>query len=150
MAASGSKHGLVRGLIGFHGNFIYDDTYNVLLEYADKGTLEDYFMSIPPPTSEDDIVSFWRGLFSPIFALLNIHTLEDQDFDNPSIFQGYVLFSQYEWGVTHTVHTAGIRISSQRIFSSSATPGLPHTNTNSSLQTSGSATSKDRNPQTGK
>ena len=28
-------------IIGFHGSFIRDGTYNVLLEYADRGTLED-------------------------------------------------------------------------------------------------------------
>ncbi|KAL0253078.1 hypothetical protein SLS55_010528 [Diplodia seriata] len=87
--AAGSNQGFVPGLIGFHGNFIHGGTHNVLLEYADKGTLEQYFKEAPPPNTEDEIVSFWRGLFYPIFALLKIHNLEDQDLDNPNVFQGW-------------------------------------------------------------
>ncbi|KAB2577294.1 hypothetical protein DBV05_g4043 [Lasiodiplodia theobromae] len=87
--AAASNQSTVPGLIGFHGNFIHGGTHNVLLEYADKGTLEQYFQEVPPPTTEEDIVSFWRGLFYPIFALLKIHNLEGHDLENPSLFHGW-------------------------------------------------------------
>ncbi|KAL1619885.1 hypothetical protein SLS54_006484 [Diplodia seriata] len=87
--AAGSNQGFVPGLIGFHGNFTHGGTHNVLLEYADKGTLEQYFNDVPPPTTEEDILSFWRGLFFPILALLKIHNLNDQDLENADFFQGW-------------------------------------------------------------
>lgn len=45
------------------GSFIHGDDFNVLLEYADKGSLEDYFQKETPPSRGIDIIKFWEGLF---------------------------------------------------------------------------------------
>jgi len=75
-------------IIGLHGSFVQNDTYNLVLEYANKGTLEDYFRTTAPPYSGDDVIKFWRGLFSVLYALKVIHEAPYGDPDGPQIFQG--------------------------------------------------------------
>lgn len=79
-------------IIGFHGSFVRDGTYNVLLEYADRGTLEQYFDTIQPPSSGEDTIKFWRGLFKTFGALVAIHSVQPSDSaasSDASIFQGW-------------------------------------------------------------
>ena len=80
--------GRYRNIIGYHGCFIHNGTYNVILEFADKGTLEEYFAREAPPTSGEDIIAFWRGIFGIIGALDSIHGIPYADLDGPQIFQG--------------------------------------------------------------
>lgn len=61
-------------LIGFHGNYIQSETCNLLLEFADQGSLEAYFENNNPPFEEKDIIAFWAGLFGVYKALCAIHT----------------------------------------------------------------------------
>jgi serine/threonine protein kinase len=77
-------------IIGFHGSFIRGDTYNILLEYADKGTLEDYFEKEVPPTEGEEIIEFWASLFSILHALYQIQNVIPEGGDSPRIFEGYV------------------------------------------------------------
>lgn len=60
-------------MIGFYGGFRHGDRYNIILEFADKGTLEDYFKKITPPTTGEEIITFWEHLFNLIEALLFVH-----------------------------------------------------------------------------
>ena len=63
----------------------------MLLEYADRGTLENYFFNVSPPTTGDDILRFWEALLEITKALCNIHSLKPGK-DVPSgldILQGY-------------------------------------------------------------
>jgi hypothetical protein len=77
-------------LIAFHGSFQQCGTYNVLLEYADCGTLEDYFAKTYPPSSGEDIITFWERLFNVIKALSKIHDVRPpKGAGGPDIFQGY-------------------------------------------------------------
>ena len=78
-----------RNIIGYHGCFIHNGTYNVILEFADKGTLEKYFAQEAPPTSGEDIIAFWREMFAIIGALMSIHGIQYTDHDGPQILQGY-------------------------------------------------------------
>lgn len=76
-------------LIKLLGSYKQGDTYNILLEYADRGTLEDFFQTTDPPTRGKDINNFWSGLFSVIKALQRIHATERPDgFDGPDILVG--------------------------------------------------------------
>src|SRR5579871_3220705 len=61
-------------IIGFYGSYKHGDDYNILLEFADKGTLEDYFQRETPPSRGDDIIKFWSRLFELIKALKAIHS----------------------------------------------------------------------------
>jgi serine/threonine protein kinase len=60
-------------VIKFYGSYIYRDSYNILLEFADKGSLEDYFRRESPPSRGEDIIKFWERLFQLIKVLKAIH-----------------------------------------------------------------------------
>lgn len=82
--------GLNSNIIEFHGSFTRGDTYNVLLEYADKGNLADYFKSESPPSEGKEIIQFWEAMFTLIDALRRIHQVGSGGSDEPGVFQGYV------------------------------------------------------------
>jgi serine/threonine protein kinase len=77
-------------IIGFYGSYIHGDTFNVILEFADRGSLARYFRETIPPSSGQDIISFWSSLFEVIPALSSIHDVGADGTDQSAIFQGYV------------------------------------------------------------
>lgn len=84
-----TKNGSDRSLIQFLGSYRQGDTYNILLEYADRGTLEDFFRHTTPPSLGEDIVMFWDRLFNVIKALSRIHASKRPDgFHGPDILIG--------------------------------------------------------------
>lgn len=60
-------------VIAYYGSFIDDDTYNIILEYADRGNLEDFMKSTPEPTTETYMIEFWDRLCSISHGLALIH-----------------------------------------------------------------------------
>lgn len=84
-----SKKGVDENLIKLLGSYKQGDTYNILLEYADRGTLEDFFQTTPPPSLGEEIIVFWSRLFNVIKALQRIHATERPDgFCGPDILIG--------------------------------------------------------------
>lgn len=61
----------------FCGSYIHGDEFNIILEHADKGSLEDYFRNESPPSSGPDILGFWEGLFQLIKGLKAIHSVRE-------------------------------------------------------------------------
>ena len=77
-------------VVAFYGSFKTKGTYNVLLEFADRGTLEDYFHSARPPSTADDILMFYERFFQVNKALTRIHELKpEKDVKGFDILQGY-------------------------------------------------------------
>ena len=76
------------GVIGFYGSYWQHDTYNIILEYANSGTLEEYFQNVVPPSKSEDIVQFWEDMFNIADALRNIHSMHPGDGEAPELFQG--------------------------------------------------------------
>ncbi|KAH6674263.1 hypothetical protein B0J14DRAFT_35422 [Halenospora varia] len=62
-------------IIKFYGSFIQGDDYNILLEFADRGSLEQYFEKESPPSRGVDIIKFWEALFQLIKGLKAIHSV---------------------------------------------------------------------------
>lgn len=62
-------------MIGFFSSHCCKDTYSVLLELADFGTLEEFMQEQEEPTSARDILDFWTGLLKILIALFQIHDL---------------------------------------------------------------------------
>jgi hypothetical protein len=83
------KVGHNQDIIGFRGSFRRGETHNVLLEYADKGTLEEYFENETPPSDGHDIIMFWESLFKITAALQRIHEVGPSRPHGTQIFQGY-------------------------------------------------------------
>jgi serine/threonine protein kinase len=64
-------------IIKFYGSYIHGDRSNIILEFADKGSLEEYFQSETPPSRGVDIIRFWEGLFQLIKGLKAIHSVRE-------------------------------------------------------------------------
>lgn len=79
-------------MITFYGSFITRGTYNVVLEYADRGTLEDYLTTVEEPREGLEILNLWTGLLKILDPLAKIHTLPHSA-DDPT---GLGMFSGYE------------------------------------------------------
>jgi serine/threonine protein kinase len=76
-------------IIEFYGSYVYGDSFNILLEFADKGDLERYFREETEPKSGKDIIKFWRSIFMLTKALAGIHEVEPRSSTNgPPIFEG--------------------------------------------------------------
>lgn len=64
-------------VIKFYGSYIHGENYNILLEFADKGSLEEYFRRESPPSRGGDIIKFWEALFQLIKGLKAIHSARE-------------------------------------------------------------------------
>ena len=76
-------------MIGFYGSYRHGESCNLILEYANEGTLEDYLQKCSPPTAGPDIYKFWSGLLGLIKALEAIHYIVSGD--SSPVLQGYVI-----------------------------------------------------------
>ena len=75
-------------IIGFYGSFIREGTYNIILEYADYGTLDDYMQQTQPPSSASDRMTFWERFFDIGHGLVTIHGEEENGSNAPQILLG--------------------------------------------------------------
>lgn len=79
----------VPNVVGFYGAFMQNGSFNIILQYASIGTLEDYFTKARPPRLGNDIVKLWGNLFKLNDALIDIHEVShSSDAGQPRIFQG--------------------------------------------------------------
>ncbi|KAL9095882.1 MAG: hypothetical protein Q9165_001879 [Trypethelium subeluteriae] len=63
------------GIIGFYGSFEHREAFHVILEYANRNTLEEYMKTLPPPMKTEDILLFWENLLLLARALQGLHTV---------------------------------------------------------------------------
>lgn len=76
-------------IIDFYGSYVHGETFNMVLEFADKGDLERYFQDEAEPRDGQDIINFWKGLFKLLEALVAIHQVEPcSSSTGPAIFEG--------------------------------------------------------------
>lgn len=103
-------------LIQFLGSYTYhDDHHSIILEYADKGTLEDYFRTVQPPKDGAAILSFWRALSRVLLALHQIHEDGEERSPVPSddpFFRGYMAHL-YKGIACADTHEESTKISNQ-------------------------------------
>lgn len=78
-----------RSVIQFYGSFKHCGAYSLILEYADKGTLEQYFQTTERPSNGPDIRKFWKSILQLTKALSRIHEVEAADPGDPEIFYGW-------------------------------------------------------------
>lgn len=103
-------------IVGFHGSFVRNGTYNVLLEYADRGTLAQFFDAVQPPSSGEDLLKLWRGIFRLLGALVAIHSVQPSDSStssDSSILQGYSSSTTTERDLTYVFQVASRHQTSQ-------------------------------------
>lgn len=87
-----NSHALGKNFIGYYGSFTHGNTRNILLEYADYGSLDNFFNSVDPPSTGEDIIRFWQSMFGVIDAVCKIHTIPSPESHNAApLFNGFVL-----------------------------------------------------------
>jgi len=64
-------------VIGFYSSFTLGETHSIILEYADKGSLEQYLQNTRPPVGLKDTTRFWRGIFGLLRGLKDMHHGQD-------------------------------------------------------------------------
>ena len=84
-------HELPPGIISYHGGFVRDNTYNIILEYADLGMLRAFMQREAPPSSGADIIAFWESLFELKLGLHTIHETRGPD-GGTQVMLGYADF----------------------------------------------------------
>lgn len=62
-------------VIAYYGSFVDDGTCNILLEYADRGNLEDFMKATTKPSTVEDMIQIWDRLCSITHGLSYIHGL---------------------------------------------------------------------------
>jgi serine/threonine protein kinase len=90
-----------RQIITYYGKFTHMNTYNIIIEKADIGSLEDYFQMYEPPYLSEDIKNFWYNLFEVLNALHCIHHLGGSGSENLKGFKGFVTNSICSAGHIH-------------------------------------------------
>lgn len=57
----------------FYGGFIHGKLYNLILEYADKETLEHFMRKNVPPSKIEHALLLWDRLFDVTHGIAHIH-----------------------------------------------------------------------------
>jgi serine/threonine protein kinase len=60
-------------VVDFHGSFEHGETHYIVLEYADKGSLQNFFATEQPPTKAKEVLAFWERFFELCRALMFVH-----------------------------------------------------------------------------
>lgn len=100
----------------YYGSFEHNEKKYVIMEFADKGSLDVYFRNTAPPSKPEDIMAFWKSLFDIAKALQHVHTHEIREGGHIVKEFGFVVTSLHYFVPPLTI-TGGITISSQRTFS---------------------------------
>ncbi|KAN0092430.1 hypothetical protein V8E51_018277 [Hyaloscypha variabilis] len=69
--------GRKNNLIGFYGSFRQCGTFNIILEHAIGGDLNEYLHTNLPPTNATDIYKFWCALCGITKAVVAIHNIAE-------------------------------------------------------------------------
>ena len=80
-------------IVAYYGSFIHGNSYNVILEYADQGTLETFIKKTKSPSSPEETLLIWDRLFDVTHGLVTIHGKIGNDSSASQILNGYVLYT---------------------------------------------------------
>ena len=64
-------------IIAYYGSFIDEDTFNIILEYADRRNLEDFMKNTGQPSTVEDMIELWDRLGCITHGLACIHGITD-------------------------------------------------------------------------
>ena len=64
-------------IIAYYGSFVDENTYNIILEYADRGNLEQFMEAMPPPSTAENMIELWDRLCKISHGLAVLHGTPD-------------------------------------------------------------------------
>lgn len=70
-----SSQQLGKTIIGYYGSFSQDETHILILEYADRGTLDEFLQALDPPSQGPEVMKLWKSLLAVQHALYYIHDI---------------------------------------------------------------------------
>lgn len=76
-------------IIGYYGSFVRYNTYNIILEYADRGTLNDFLQETHEPTNSTGIMTFWTQFLGILHGLAHIHGTPGLALEDPWVLLGW-------------------------------------------------------------
>ena len=62
-----------RHIVTCYGGFTHGNSYNMIFEYADMGTLEDFMQKRDPPASVEDVLLLWDRLSVILSGVATLH-----------------------------------------------------------------------------
>jgi serine/threonine protein kinase len=71
--AMGGQVDVMPNMVRFYGSWRQGNTYYMLLEYVNGGTLESFFQDTPSPTRQEEILMFWERLFDLVNLVARVH-----------------------------------------------------------------------------
>ncbi|KAF1948009.1 kinase-like protein [Clathrospora elynae] len=77
LSSQTSSDDVLQNIARFYGSWTQGDTCNMLLEYVGGDTLTRFFESNEPPTTEEDILKFWRNFIQIARPIARLHRLPD-------------------------------------------------------------------------
>lgn len=77
-------------IVSFFGSFKHGDTFNIILEYANEGTLEDLMQNTQPPKKPEHLYELWGALLKLLQGLTTLHNLNFPSEDGFSTFESFM------------------------------------------------------------
>lgn len=79
-------------IVKCYGSFVRKESnsYSLILEYADRGTLEDFMKTTERPQKIEDSILFWHRLSGVIRGLAAIHNATTEQNPSRQTLVGYV------------------------------------------------------------
>lgn len=121
-------------IIACYGGFVHGNSYNLILEYADGGTLESFMRKTKPPSTIEDVLLFWDRLSEITHGIMCIHQTSRNDSSPSQRLNGWVMKSIRYTSPLIMWPSAGIKTLNQPTFSSSAETELLRMTVNSRSQ----------------
>lgn len=91
-------------IVAYYGGFIHGNSYNIILEYADQGTLETFMRNTKSPSSPEETILFWDRLFDVTHGIMTIHGKIGKESSASQILKGYVLSQFLKYLSKHVVN----------------------------------------------
>jgi hypothetical protein len=119
----------------YYGGFVHGNSYNIILEYADGGTLECFMRKTKPPSTIEDVLLLWDRLSDITHGVACIHGTIGNESSPIQRLNGWVMSPIWYTSPLMLLPPDGIKTLSQPTFSSSAETDLLHMTVNSRSQT---------------
>ncbi|KAL9611816.1 MAG: hypothetical protein Q9167_003584 [Letrouitia subvulpina] len=78
-----------QNIIAFYGGFERENMYNIILEYADGGSLDEFMERTPAPPDSNQLLVFWDQFFNILYGLAIIHGEGSEEGNGPHMLLGW-------------------------------------------------------------
>ena len=105
-------------VIAYYGSFVDEDTYNIILEYADRGNFEEFMKTTPEPSTSESMIELWERLSRISHGLAHIHGTPGTTSTGAPLL-GYVISTSFMACRLNIIKLDGIKTSNLQTYLSS-------------------------------